>query len=234
MTDLALNISIEAVTIIKDKMAFSDARFSTDGLSVVTRCQAGYARWNAQTGERLEAPHDDDPDVVSFAGGAGEEMGCHALDERVTAAVGNHFNGWADLVTTSPNGRYVAFGSDAGYLGIFDLELDMPLVLHGHTTSMNNHMHQNSINTMLFDASSTYLISVAEEDCDPLLWDLTAQSREKSWNNRPGRLFDQPLRIKDFTPSPFATIAFSPIESKFVTTHFSIETAQVWEIIRAK
>ena len=100
------------------------------------------------------------------------------------------------------------------------------------STSMNNHMHQNSINAMLFDSSSTYLVSVAEEDCDPLLWDLTAASKGTTWNQMPGRLFDLPLQLKDVMPSLFSTIAFSPIEPKFVTTHYLDQTTRVWEIIR--
>ena len=136
-------------------------------------------------------------------------------------------------MTTSPNGRYVAFGSISGYLGVFDVDQDMPFILNGHTTSKNNHMHQNSINAMLFDSSSTYLVSVAEEDCDPLLWDLKAASKEKIWNQRSARLFEQPVKINDFTPSLFSTIAFSPIEPKFVTTHYSDQTTRVWEIVKS-
>lgn len=234
MTELLPEISIEAVTTIEDNKPFSDARFSADGLTVVTKCKTGYERWGAKTGERLDAPEPHDPDVSTFAAQAWEEIGCVTLDERTTKAVGKHFNGWADLVSISPNGRYISCGSNAGNLGVVDVERDIPLILHGHTTGMNNHMHQNSINAMLFDSSSTYLVSVAEEDCDPLLWDLTAASKEKVWNQGPGRLFDNPIKLKDFMPSLFVTIAFSPTEPKFVTAHPSTETTQVWEIIRTK
>lgn len=233
MTVLLPEISIKAVATIENNKPFSDARFSADGLSVVTKCKTGYERWDANTGERLGAPEPHDPDVNTFAAQAWEEIEYDALDERTTKAVGNHFNGWADLVAISPNGRYISCGSNAGYLGVVDVERDMPLILHGHTTSMNNRMHQNSINAMLFDSSSTYLVSVAEEDCNPLLWDLTAVSKEKVWNQGPGRLFDNPIKLKDFMPSLFGTIAFSPTEPKFVTTHPSIEMTQVWEIVRA-
>jgi WD40 repeat protein len=232
VSDLISKISIEGVATIVGDKPFSDARFSEDGLTIVTKCETGYERWNAKTGERLNPPEAHDPDVNTFATKSWKEIGCDALDESTTKAVGSHFNGLADLVTISPNGRYVAFGSISGYLGVFDVELDMPLILHGHTTSMNNHMHQNSINAILFDSSSTYLVSVAEEDCNPLLWDLTAASKEKTWNQRPGRLFDHPLELKDVMPSLFGTIAFSPIAPKLVTTHCSNQTTRVWEIIR--
>ena len=232
MTDLIPRISIKVVATIEINESISDARFSADGLTVVTKYRTRYERWDARTGESLSAPEFHDPDLSTFTAQAWQEIGCDPLDERTRKAVGSHFNGWADLVTISPDGRYVAFGSNAGYLGVFDLERDVPLILQGHTTSMNNHMHQNSINAMLFDSSSTYLLSVAEEDCDPLLWDLTAASKEKTWNQGPGRLFDHPIRIKDFMPSLFNTVAFSPTEPKFVTTHLSTQTTQVWEIIR--
>ena len=231
MTELLPEISIEAVVTIENNKPISDARFSANGLSVVTKCKTGYERWCAKTGERLDAPQLHDPDVSIFEAQAWDEIGCATLDERTMEAVGNHFNGWADLVTISPNGRYVAFGSNAGYLGVFDVERDMPLILNGHTTSMNNHMHQNSINAMLFDSSSTYLISIAEEDCTPLLWNLTVVPKEKTWNQGAGRLLDRPLKIKDFIPSLFDTIAFSPNGPEFVITDQAIETTQVWKIL---
>lgn len=234
MADLIPKISIKPVTTIEKNMAFSDARFSADGQSVLTKCKTGYERWDAKTGVHLSTPELHDPDLNILSDQALEKIGYDTLDEKTNKAVGNHFNGWADLVTISPNKRYVAIGSNDGFLGVVDLLRDMPLILNGHTTSMNNHLHQNSINTMLFDSSSTYLVSVAEEDCDPLLWDLTAASKEKIWNQRSGRLFDQPVKIKDFMPSLFSTIAFNPTEPKFVTTHPTIETTQVWEIERTK
>ena len=225
-------ISFEEITVIKGEQRLSDARFGADGRSVVTKSEAGFERWNAETGETLGAPPPHDPDVAAFAEAAKRRFVGDALDARAADAVGRHFNGWADLATVSPNGLLVAVGSNSGYLGVVDLERDAPLILWGHSTTINNHMHQNSINAMIFDSSSTYLISVAEEDCNPLLWDLSEEGEPKVWNNKPGRRLDRPVRINDFTPVRSDSFHFSPNEPKFVTTHGATGTAHVWEIVR--
>jgi hypothetical protein len=76
VTVLLPEISIKAVATIENNKPFSDARFSADGLSVVTKCKTGYERWDANTGERLGAPEPHDPDVNTFAAQAREEIGC--------------------------------------------------------------------------------------------------------------------------------------------------------------
>lgn len=227
-----VQISIRTVSTIKGGKRFSDARFSADGQSIVTRCQTGFERWNAKTGERLVVLRQDDPDVKAFTSTALHEIGCDGFDETTAKAVGNRFNGWADLVTISPNRRYVAFGSKAGDLGVVDIEQNLPMILQGHTTSMNNHIHQNSITALLFDSSSSYLVSMADEDDAPLLWDLSAKGEDRTWNNKRAIQILPSIKLNEATPAGIDTIQFNPIAPELVTTHRVTETAVVWEIVR--
>mmetsp|Transcript_4710 Transcript_4710/g.6143 ORF Transcript_4710/g.6143 Transcript_4710/m.6143 type:complete len:88 (-) Transcript_4710:63-326(-) len=85
---------------------------------------------------------------------------------------------------------------------------------------------------MVFDESSSFLISMAEEDGTPLLWDLTAPGKKVTRGDKPARLLDDPVRLNDVTPGGIDTVAFSPAEPKFICTHRMTETAKVWEIVR--
>ncbi|MHA7856656.1 MAG: hypothetical protein ACX94D_01120 [Henriciella sp.] len=150
-------------------------------------------------------------------------------DEKSAAA---HAAGFADYAVTAPNKRLIALGSNSGELRVVDLEGGARLFLNGHATSMNNHMHQNSITAIVFDESSSFLISMADEDGSPLLWDLTAPGKDATRGDKPARLLDEPVQLNDVTPGGIDTVAFSPTEPKFICTHRMTETVAVWEIAR--
>lgn len=225
-------LTIKAGPVIKGKGRFSSAEFSADSASIITTSNAGCDLWDAATGRHIKAlAHGD----VNYTTGADfPRRRIESLDpqtEHEKAAAGRAA-GFADYAVTAPNGRLIALGSSSGDLRIVDLEGGPPLFLKGHSTSMNNHMHQNSITTMAFDSSSAYLISMAEEDDAPLLWDLTAPGKEITRGDKPALLLDEPVQLNDATPAGIDTVAFSPTEAKFVATHRTAETAAIWQIVR--
>ncbi|GGO12213.1 hypothetical protein GCM10007972_16860 [Iodidimonas muriae] len=97
---------------------------------------------------------------------------------------------------------------------------------------MNNHIHQNSITALLFDSSSSYLVSMADEDDAPLLWDLSAKGEDRTWNNKRAIQILPSIKLNEATPAGIDTIQFNPIAPELVTTHRVTETAVVWEIVR--
>lgn len=227
-----LPLTIKAGPVIKGEGRFSSATFSVDGASVITISHAGCDLWDAQTGRHLKQLIPGDADYRTRA----DFSKCHydalypQTDDEKTAAAGAL--GFADYAVTAPNGRLIALGSNSGDLRVVDLEGGTPLFLNGHLTSMNNHMRQNSITAMVFDESSSFLISMADEDDAPLLWDLMAPGEEVTRVDKPTRLLDEPVRLNDVTPGGIDTVAFSPTEPKFICTHRMSKTAAVWEIVR--
>lgn len=91
-------------------------------------------------------------------------------------------------------------------------------------------MHQNSIKAILFDSSSSYLVSMADEDDAPLLWDLSAKGEVRTWNDKSAFQILPSIKLNEATPAGIDTIQFSPIALELVTTHRVTETAVVWEI----
>ncbi len=227
-----LSITIKAGPVIKGEGRFSSAAFSPDGASIITISNAGCNQWNAQTGRHMKQLIPGDPDYQTRA----DFSKCHydalspQTDDEKTAAAGA--TGFADYAVTATNGRLIALGSNSGDLRVVDLGGGTPLFLNGHSTSMNNHMRQNSITAMVFDESSSFLISMADEDGSPLLWDLMAQGKDVTRGDKPARLLDDPIRLNDVTPGGIDTVAFSPTEPEFICTHRTTETAAVWQIVR--
>lgn len=227
-----LPLTIKAGPVIRGQGRFSSAEFSADGASIITTSNAGCDLWDAQTGRHVER---------LSQGEAGYRTGADIFKRRLDSlypqteeekAAAARAAGFADYAVTAPNGRLIALGSNSGDLRIVDLKDGVPLFLNGHSTSMNNHMHQNSITTMAFDSSSAYLISMADEDGAPLLWDLTAPGKDITWNDKPALMLDDPVQLNDATPAGIDTVAFSPTEARFVATHRTTETAAIWEIVR--
>lgn len=107
------------------------------------------------------------------------------------------------------------------------------MFLLGHDTSKNNHMHQNSIEAMHFDAGSSYLISMADEDDKPLLWNLLAPTGQQVWNEQPALTHKNPIDLNSIIPGGIDTISFSSIEPKFVATIRMTRTAAVVKIMKS-
>jgi WD40 repeat protein len=227
-----LSITIEAGPVIKGEGRFSSAAFSPDGASIITISNAGCDLWDAQTGQHMKKLTLGDAGYRTRADVSKRHYDAlyPQTDDEKTAAAGAM--GFADYAVTARNGRLIALGSNSGDLRVVDLGGGTPLFLNGHSTSMNNHMRQNSITAMVFDESSSFLISMADEDSSPLLWDLTAQGKDVTRGDKPARLLDEPVQLNDVTPGGIDTVAFSPTEPKFICTHRMTETVAVWQIVR--
>lgn len=232
LTSHKLPLAIKAGPLIKGEGRFSSAAFSDDGASIITISDAGCDLWDPQTGQHLKQLTLSDADYRTRASVSKRHYDAlypQTDDEKAAAA---RAVGFADYAVTATNGRLIALGSNSGDLRVVDLEGGAPLFLNGHATSMNNHMHQNSITAMMFDESSSFLISMADEDGAPLLWDLRAPGKEVTRDGKLALLLDEPVRLNDVTPGGIDTVAFSPTEPKFICTHRITETAAVWEIVR--
>lgn len=225
-------ISVSRVATIKNGGRLQRACFSPDGGSVITSSDAGCERWNVATGERLATLAPDDADYLTAEVFWEQKYGEPSQRERAAWLAKEAFNGFDDYVLASPSGRFIAAGSSSGYLHLLDTTANTQISLLGHSTTMNNHMHQNSIEFLGFDASSSFLISMAEEDDAPLLWDLLAPARPGQRGKRGALLFDQPVRLNDVTLGAIDTIRFSPTEPRFVAIHRGERAAIVWEISR--
>lgn len=226
-----LSLTIKAGPVIKGQGRFSSAVFSDNGTSIITISNAGCDLWDAQTGQHLKQLVPGDADYRTRADVSKRHYDAlypETDDEKNAAA---RAAGFADYAVTAPNKRLIALGSNSGDLRVVDLEDGTLLFLNGHSTSMNNHMHQNSITAMMFDESSSFLISTADEDGAPLLWDLTAPGIEVTRGDKPAQVLDDPVRLNDVTPGGIDTVAFSPTEPKFICTHRTTETAAVWQIV---
>ena len=232
LTSHKLPLTIKAGPVIKGEGRFSSAAFSDNGVSIITISNAGCDLWDAQTGQHMKKLTPGDADYRTRADVSKRHYDAlyPQTDDEKTAAA--RAVGFADYAVTARNGRLIALGSNSGDLRVVDLEGRAPFFLNGHSTSMNNHMRQNSITAMVFDESSSFLISMADEDGAPLLWDLTAPGKEVTRGDKPARLLDAPVRLNDVTPGGIDTVAFSPAEPKFICTHRMTETAIVWEIVR--
>lgn len=223
-------VAVSAITTIKGSGRFSSAKFSADGLSIITTSSEGCQRWDALSGKFLADIPPDDSDCMTYHEFWEQEVNSLNVETEAEQRACDVFRGFAHFATTAPNGRLVAVGSHSGHLQLVDLDSAVPLILHGHITSMNNHAHQNSIEAMLFDSSSTYLISMSDEEDAPLLWDLSAKGEERIWNKKPA-LSLKPIRLRDFGISGIDTVHFSPSEPRFVATDRVEETAVIWEIV---
>lgn len=223
---------MNAIATIAWDVNLSSACFSADGATVVVTSASGCRRYSAETGRLLQELSPDDEDYQTSSSWTRRQLDAMDIASEEERAACEHFRGFADYAATSPDGRFVAVGSSSGYLQIFDFDDDIPMLLKGHSTSMNNHLHQNSIRAMLFDCSSTMLISLAEEDDSPLLWDLSGPTKDGSWKGGAARLMDQPLRLNEVTPAGIDTISFSPVAQAFISTHRVEKTAIIWSIER--
>ena len=218
-------ITIRAVSTIEHDATFSRACFSPDGQIVITKCDTGFHFWSTDTGAPVDAPKIIDSDVISYTNSAfwkgtlvqRESEG--ALQMQANKVAEESFGGWNDMVVLSPNEAHVAVGSGRGRAFLIGIDGDMPTELLGHESSYYSNTYQNSIWAMLFDSSSTYLITTADEDGRPLLWDLRWTGKKHVWQEKPGRILDEPIEIRPFLIAPPESIQFSPTELKFVTTY---------------
>lgn len=230
MTHPAPEVYVKVIATIKGNDRFSSAKFSQDGLSVITTSYDGCQRWDAQSGEFLADIQPDDSAYINQHDFWKQEFQSLKIETEEEQCACDMFRGFADFATTAPNGRLVAVGSCFGNLHLVDLDRAVPFVLDGHVTSMNNHMHQNSIKAMLFDSSSRYIISMSEEEDAPLLWDLSVRGEERIWDKKMALLL-KPISLRDFGIAGIDTVHFSPTEPKFVATNRVEETATVWEVV---
>ncbi len=219
---------------------YAEASFSVDGQYVLIRQDNDTQAWSLATGQLADAGTSASP--INHAAHLSMEnvgrdvhgRGYRFYEEETGVEVGFVKEPFPDCIASAPDGRSVAIGYQDGRLRIEELPVTSPLFLYGHSTSMNNHMHQNCIWHLEFDSSSRFLISMAEEDNRPKLWDLRSPRNTKTWNGEPAHYLDNPTDIQTATDgwiNSFNTrIRFSPAEPTFVCIHQNPGRAQVWHI----
>lgn len=236
-----MNLSVNLRVTIKGTEGFSSACFSEDGQAIVTNAGDEIQCWDATTGERLNEVRQpsakNKSQTISMDWNARgpdrspSEFGfrlSEGASERELCFISEPFPDYAGAVT-SPDGRYVAIGYQDGRLRLETLPAKAPIFLYGHNTSGNNHRYQNSIEYLEFDNGSNLLISMAEDDDRPLLWDLRQGWQSKIWNQKPAFYLDEVIELNLVTNGDIGTFRFSPVESKFVCTHRAKKIAQVWD-----
>ncbi|MEO0576405.1 MAG: WD40 repeat domain-containing protein [Pseudomonadota bacterium] len=233
-------MQIRRGTTISGSEPFTSACFSNDGAAIITTTAQNTECWDAHTGEALavqSAPHRGNACkafalrwIAAGKGAANDFGGFAVVDRDSSSDIGFIREPFPDIcgATSSPDGRYVAIGYQHGRLRVETLPQAEPLFLNGHSTSMNNHMHQNSIEYLEFDSSSRLLISKAEEDGSPKLWDLQQRRQSCVWNGKPAFQMAYAVALNEVTDSTIDTIRFSPVDAAFVCTHRSQKTAQIY------
>ncbi|MEL6868373.1 MAG: WD40 repeat domain-containing protein [Pseudomonadota bacterium] len=228
---------------ISGERCFLSAGFSADGNAVVATTRAGRQAWNPRTGEPLDAalvPNDEHasaPVSAQWRAGAKDSgasaPGFHVQDQA--GAVGFIAEPFPDYAgaTVAPDGKTVAIGYQHGRLRIETLPVSSPTFLVGHDRSKNNHQYQNVINYLAFDCDSQLLVSMADDDDRPLLWDLRQTPQSTTWNGKPAHALHDPIDLNSVTDGGVDTFRFSPVAPMFVCTHRRLQTLQIWTYARA-
>ena len=132
----------------------------------------------------------------------------------------------------SYDGRKVAIGYMSGHLRLINLDqIEKPLFLYGHDSYPNDHMHQNSIKHLDFSGCGRFLSSVAEEDFNPRIWDLSMPYGEKVFDNKPANFLKEALELGQMEGEYIESVRFGGHSTKFMTTANYNKTARLWEII---
>lgn len=236
-----MSLSVNPGVAIQGIEEFSSVCFSQDGKAIVTTIGHESQCWDATTGGRLNAvlqpSAKNESENITMDWGArasdksASQFGFRLSDkagERELYFISEPSPDYAGAVT-SPDGQYIAIGYQHGRLRLEMLPTETPIFLYGHSTAGNNHMHQNSIEYLEFDSSSNFLVSMADEDGCPLLWDLRQGWRSRTWNQKPAFYLDEALELNAVTGGDIGTIRFSPNEPKFICSHRDKKIAQVWE-----
>lgn len=236
-----MTLSLNPGVTIQGAGQFSLACFSQDGQAIVTTIGNKTQSWNAVTGEPLDVviqpstKNGAENIVLQWIAGDSDkspsEFGYRLSDRSSKRDLGFIFEPAPDYAgaVTSPDGQYVAIGYQNGRLRLETVPAKEPIFLYGHSTSGNNHMYQNSIETLEFDSSSNFLVSMADDDDRPILWDLRQGRRSKTWNQKPAFYLDEVIELNAVTGGDIGTLRFSPTELKFICTHRAKQIAQVWE-----
>ena len=231
MTNSGANLVIHPIAKIMRGQRFTFAAYSSDGASIITHSANGCERWCAQTGNGLGLIDRGDDGFLTpsefFKRNLPEE---HPTTEAEVSAQ-KIFALPIRCYATAPNGSTAAVGSLDGSIGVVETSTGALSHLVGRQTVLN-HMHPNSVASLQFDSSSTFMVSMAEEDDSPLLWDLLAPGKEKMFAGRPGKVLDKPLHLNEHTEPGIDTIEFSPNQARFVTTHRNVPSAMIWRVER--
>lgn len=212
--------SIVAGPVIDSTISLDRIHFSTDGNVIIVRSRTGETDfWNARTGKEVTPSGVESFKPHTLTRGTKEGLPIRiegkiatllstgqAFDLRV-------FDSGYNIFSVSPNGRYLAGGNGSGYLRMLDLERSEWVFLHGHNTSMNNHMHQNSIEYLEFDFRSEHLISLSDEEANPRLWKINDGYEPSSFGEDNFYSLSNSLLV----PVPATVVKFSPTRQQILT-----------------
>jgi len=224
-----LLITKKAIPSINLKGPIRDAYFSNDGQRVITFTESAIIEvWDTETGQAVK---EQAPNLFApFIGPAWRDRRQSAVSlpyifetenyntvlkhksDQSRVSENSFPSAFDHCFSISPDARFIADGDSSGRLKILDVKAEKWVNLIGHNSSMNNHMHQNSIEYLEFDRHSQLLLSISEEESCPRLWP-DAGAWAETVNNghvKNSIVFDKPASLARFSPTASKLLLANP------------------------